>query len=340
MKQAGILLLSSFITFFFLSFYPLHPSGYIEIPYGYTAEQVGKELYKKRWLNLLLLWKIFVKIQQKERNIQAGIYEYPAGKNVWELVGYLQKPESRTLREITFPEGITAEEMASLLESYHFTRKGDFLAEVQNPKKYADILPWLSSPEVITLEGYLFPDTYTFSPMMPAESLVRTMLIRFKEILPDNAEVLAEARQLTLHQCIIIASLVERETLWDSEKPLVASVIYNRWKIGMKLQIDATISYALRKWKPLTKQDLLVDHPYNTYLYKGFPPGPIGNPGKISIYSAFSFPKTPYLYFALWENGYHRFSKTYEEHRRWQRESPAIRKWYGQGDESPGESPE
>ncbi len=330
MKHGIIFFFCSLLSAALFSLFPLQPSGFLEIPYGLTGRKIGGLLYRMRWLNFPLAWEISLKILQKEKGVQSGIYELPVGMSVWELTKYLNKPESRLLIEVTFPEGIIAEEIAKILEEHHLTRAEDFLAEVSRPEKYYDLLPWAKDSPLPTLEGFLFPDTYTFSPMMPPESIIRTFLRRFLQVLPEDAEQQAKNLERTIPELLTIASLIERETLWDSEKPLVSSVIHNRLRKGMHLQIDATVSYALKKWKALTREDLQATHPYNTYINLGLPPGAIGNPGKASIDAAFHPANTSYLYFTLWEHGYHRFSSTYEEHLRWRALSPALRQWYGQ----------
>jgi UPF0755 protein len=175
------------------------------------------------------------------------------------------------------------------------------------------------------LEGYLYPGEYSLEPHIDLESTIEVFLANFRAHM-QSEELLAgiSAQQLTFHEALTLASIIERETRADEEKATIASVFYNRLAEGMRLQTDPTVQYALgfdeieqTWWKTqLTEADMQVDSPYNTYLYAGLPPGPISNPSLASL-EAVAFPaQTPYFYFRAKcdGSGTHAFSVTYEEH--------------------------
>lgn len=171
-------------------------------------------------------------------------------------------------------------------------------------------------------QGYMFPDTYLIPKDASISAIIRIFLDNFNAKMDENIKTRARQKGLSLDELIIIASLVEREAKLESDRPLVASVVLNRLKLGMKLDIDATIQYALgyqpaeKKWwkKNLTSQDLEIDSPYNTYKNAGLPPKPIANPGLASIKAVVETPETDYLYYVSEPSGKTHFASTLEEH--------------------------
>jgi UPF0755 protein len=165
-------------------------------------------------------------------------------------------------------------------------------------------------------EGYLFPDTYEVPKEYGAENMVKVMLSNFNQIAIKNKFAdKAEKIGFSMEEIIILASIIEKESKFTEERRQVSSVFHNRLKKDMKLQSCASIQYILKEPKEkLDESDLKIDSPYNTYLYKGLPPGPISNPGLDSIMAALEPVEEDYLYFVLGENGRHIFSKTYQEH--------------------------
>jgi len=168
-----------------------------------------------------------------------------------------------------------------------------------------------------SLEGYLFPDTYKLFWKMEPEKVIEMMVQELREVLDDTLLSQFRSSNLNLYEVIILASLVESEAKIDKERTLISAVYHNRLKIGMPLQCDPTVIYALGGLERLlTLKDLEFDSPYNTYKYAGLPPGPINNPGKASILSAFFPANVKYLYFVAKGDGSHIFSVDLEEHNR------------------------
>jgi len=203
--------------------------------------------------------------------------------------------------------------MAKLYEARGFGRASDFVVATRRVERIADL-----DPEARDLEGYLFPETYSLGRNEPAARLVDSMLDRFLMIFGDDLRQRAAAEGLTVRQAVTLASLVEKETAQPGERPIVAAVYRNRMRIGMPMQADPTIVYALEKAHRydgnIRKDDLAMDSPYNTYKYPGLPPGPIASPGKAALEAAVMPADVPYLYFVSRNDGSHAFAETFAEH--------------------------
>jgi UPF0755 protein len=219
------------------------------------------------------------------------------------------------LRSITFAEGLTIRQMAQVYERAGFGPAADFINAARNPGPIRDI-----DAQAPDLEGYLFPSTYALPRRATADQLVQRMVTAFRDALTAETVDAAARRGLTVRALVTLASLVEKETAKAGERPVVAAVYSNRLKIGMGMQCDPTVIYALeregRYTGNLTREDLRFDSPYNTYRYAGLPPGPIASPGKASLEAAAAPADVPYLYFVSRNDGSHVFSTTLDEHNR------------------------
>jgi UPF0755 protein len=205
--------------------------------------------------------------------------------------------------------------MAALFEERGFGPQADFIRVASSPDAVRELDPLADN-----LEGYLFPDTYALPRRTTAEQLADRMVARFEKALTPEIRQQAAARGLSVRELVTLASLVEKETAKADERPLVAAVYANRLKIGMGLQCDPTVIYALeragRYTGNLTRADLQFDSPYNTYRYAGLPPGPIASPGQASLEAAAQPADVPYLYFVSRNDGSHAFASTLDEHNR------------------------
>ncbi|MBI3664917.1 MAG: endolytic transglycosylase MltG [Acidobacteria bacterium] len=210
---------------------------------------------------------------------------------------------------LTVPEGYSMWEIADAVARTGVISREAFLLEARRGERVADLAPGAK-----TLEGFLFPDTYRLTRRTTAEELVGQMLKRFREV----ARQLPQVPQLL--EAVVLASLVEKETPAAAERPLVASVFRNRLRVGMPLQSDPTVIYALelagRYRGEIFKDDLAIQSPYNTYEHPGLPPGPIANPGRASLQAAISPAETNYFYFVADNKGGHVFSADLERHSR------------------------
>lgn len=268
---------------------------------------------KDKFSNTLFI-KIYNKLNKVNISVNKGEYEIPSDVSLKELLDILSTNKYNTsIKKITIPEGYTIEQIAETLEKNEIVTKHDFMEAC---RKYP--LPsyvQTNSERRERLEGFLFPDTYYFEKNMKAEDIIRIMTSRlndiFKEIEKENNIKISDEDK---DMIITKASIIEREVNIDSEKALVSSVINNRIEKDIKLQIDATVLYALGKHKDkVLYSDLKTQSGYNTYHVKGLPVGPISNPGKSAIEAAI-FPKqTEYLYYITKNNQKHEFFKTYQD---------------------------
>jgi UPF0755 protein len=216
---------------------------------------------------------------------------------------------------LTFREGLTIAEMAQLYAAHGFGTASAFVAAARDPSPIREL-----DPEATDLEGYLFPETYPVARRVDAKTLVRQMVGRFQHILTPDVRAALDASGLSLRQAVTLASIVEKETARADERPVVASVYENRLRIGMALQCDPTVIYALQRAGRydgnLRRADLAFDSRYNTYRYPGLPPGPIASPGRASIEAVLRPADADYLYFVSRNDGSHEFSRNLNEHNR------------------------
>jgi len=276
-----------------------HPK-LIEIPENSNALQIANILKKEniiKSIDWFIFWTNYYKVQNK---LQAGIYEFKGRTPLKKVIEKLVKGQI-SLISITVPEGSTCTEIGKILERKKIVSCEEF-------EKYA---------KTKKLEGYLFPDTYFFPLNVSMETVINMMYANFKQKMKEiyGEEEFLKKKPNEIKKIITIASIIEKEANVDSERPIVASVIYNRLRKNLPLQSCATVEYALGYHKPkLYDKDLKIKSPYNTYIYKGLPPTPICNPGKKSIEAAIYPAKTNYLYFVSKGDGTNYFSSTSKEH--------------------------
>ncbi|MFC1837123.1 endolytic transglycosylase MltG [Thermodesulfobacteriota bacterium] len=247
------------------------------------------------------------------RKLRAGEYRLESGKNPLAIIDILQKGKV-LYRPVTLPEGTAMSEIAVILEAGGWIDRTYFL-ELVNKTEFIKELGINSN----SLEGYLFPDTYYLSRGQQDEKgIIRTMVTNHFQIYERLIEKISDKRQnLTHHEIVTLASIVELETGLSRERPLVASVFLNRIEKGMRLQADPTVRYGFAHAKgPLRESELKKPTPYNTYIIRGLPPGPITNPGEAAIQAVISPARTDYLYFVSKNDGSHHFSRNLQEHNR------------------------
>jgi len=302
------------------------PDGvFVDVPHGSSSRSVARLLERNGVIRNAIAFEIYARRHTK-RTLQAGEYHFDhpvSGKDVfWSIANgnVYQRP-------FTVREGETMFDIARDLESGKFMNAEEFLAAAKNPELVHDL-----APQAKTLEGFLFPATYNLPRRPAATELVAQMTQQFREhwsqiqsaqadagkLDPPVSDPTGQAHGHPLISTVTLASLVERETPKPEERLLVAGVFQNRLKKGMLLQCDPTVIYALeqdgRYNGSLTSKDLHTDSPYNTYMHGGLPPGPIGNPGEISLRAALAPANTDYLYFVANTQGGHFFSATLAEH--------------------------
>lgn len=288
---------------------------------GETADGVARRLEERGLISNHVLLTRFLRYRGMDRGIEAGRYQLSGTMNLRELATALQSAEIDVDR-LTVPEGWRTGQIADALEGSGgpISAEGFLEATSARPGGYSFSS---SLPPDGGLEGFLFPDTYQLDDSMTAVDLVGAMLNNFENRVTQDLRSGFEAQELTLYEAVTLASIVEREAAVAEERPRIASVFLNRLALGMPLEADPTVQYALGRqpdgdwWKsPLTAVDLELDSPFNTYRYKGLPPTPITNPGLASLEAVAQPEETLFLYFraACDGSGRHQFAVTYEEH--------------------------
>lgn len=282
-----------------------------DVPAGSNSRAIAKQLIKEKLIRSERAFRLAVRYRGTGKNLRAGTYALRRNMTLWDLLNEFEKGQV-TLVRWTVPEGLTTSAIAELWEMSGFGTAEAFRRASESP----DLLKRYGLTEK-TVEGYLFPNTYKFAKGTTTEKVVEMMLDEFKQQWTEKFDAEAQNLGRTRHEIVTLASVIEKEAQSKPERPRISSVFHNRLTRKWKLQADPTVLYALgNPERPLTRTDLQVDSPYNTYKYKGLPPGPIANPGIDSIVAALRPEKTEYFYFVAIGDGKHHFSKTLSEHNR------------------------
>jgi UPF0755 protein len=314
------LVLIVFLGWFAISLYqPFKGDGStpvrVRVPSGLTARQIGDLLADRGVVSSGFFFALHARLDGKRDQLKAGAYTFRKDMKFSDAEAILVKgpPPIRTVK-LVLPEGNTERDFATAVDKSGKVR-GRYMSAVRrarfSPRRYG-------APAGSRLEGFLFPDTYELRKgrQATAQNLVDQQLATFRRNIRTVSMRRARAANLTPYDVLIIASMIEREAAIARDRPLIASVIYNRLKQSIPLGIDATIRYADNNWtRPLRVSELQRPGPYNTRLTQGLPPTPIGNPGLASIRAAANPARTRYLYFVVKPggNGAHAFSSTYRQ---------------------------
>jgi len=284
---------------------------FVEIPTGDGSRAIARRLADAGVVPDSWTFRAAVRWLGRGQALQAGEYRFADAASPLDVVERLARGDVYTIG-ITFPEGLTIDEMAAVFESRGLGTAQAFRDAARDVSAIAAL-----DPAARDLEGYLFPETYPVSRHEDAAALVGTMVERFKSVYAELTAAGAPT-DLTTRQVVTLASLVEKETARAEERPIVASVYRNRMAIGMGMQADPTVIYALRKRGKydgnIRRVDLTIDSPYNTYRYRGLPPGPIAAPGRAALEAALAPSGAKYLYFVSRNDGSHVFAETLREH--------------------------
>ncbi len=300
-------LLALSVWFYFLDGFPAE-TKIVEIPQGLGLSAIAEKLEGEGVVRKAEVLFFSAFLSGTHRKLKHGEYVFSAGEAPYTVHRKLRRGEV-SLKRVTFPEGITLVQMAGILDASQIVSREEFLAVAKNSEYSTKKL----GVDVSSLEGFLFPDTYFFARDCSAEKVIETMLDRFREV---YATLGIASPQPDIKEIVTIASLIEKETAFSPERPLVSAVIRNRLRKGMKLEFDPTVIYALgEKFDGnIRKKDLSFPSPYNTYVVSGLPPGPIAAPGLDSIRAALEPAGVDYLYFVANGGGRHFFSTTYRDH--------------------------
>jgi UPF0755 protein len=278
---------------------------------GSSFHEVANTLHRAGLVDNVTVFDLYARYKHLDRNVQAGAYELSRNLNMIQILQALQTAIPEEIF-ITIPEGYTIKKTATLLDQGGVIKGADYTAQAVTGAFNYDFLKGM--PAGTSLEGFLFPDTYLIPRKGTAKQLITLQLDNFKKNWNDTRTGQASQRRLTPQQVVTIASMIEREALYDQDRPLVASVIYNRLQAGWALDIDATVLYAKGVWQStVTIDDRKIDSPYNTYLHTGLPPGPIANPGIKAIDAALQPAQTGYFFYLSDKQGHNHYAKTNEE---------------------------
>ncbi|MGG2055760.1 endolytic transglycosylase MltG [Lysinibacillus pakistanensis] len=297
----------------------------VEVPIGSSLSSISTLLEKKGVIKDARVFKYYAKFKN-ESQFQAGNYDLTKAMTLDELIESLKtgKVYRKPVFTMTIPEGLTLEQIGNIVEKKTPYTQKEFMDLVTSDAFVQKMMA--NYPELVTdavladnirydLEGYLFPATYSYFEEKPSlESIVEEMIGAMDKVVKNYSDLLAE-KQMSVHQLVTFASLLEEEATAQTDRETIASVFYNRLDQGMPLQTDPTVLYALGSHKNrVLYEDLEVENAYNTYKNKGLPPGPIAGAGKSSIEAALNPSSTDYLYFLADKEGVNHFSKTYDEH--------------------------
>ena len=295
---------------------------FVDIPSGTGSRAIGRALADAGVVRDEQTFRMAVYLTGTARALKAGEYRFVGPASPKDVARKLASG-AVFLRPVTFPEGLTVKEMARTFESRGLGTAQAFVQAASDPAPVRAL-----DPAARDLEGYLFPETYNLPRRAQAATLIGLMAARFLAVFDEPLRQEAQRQGKSVREVVTLASLVEKETARPEERPLVAAVYLNRLRIGMGLQCDPTVIYALERAGKytgnLTRESLRFDSPYNTYRYAGLPPGPIAAPGKASIEAVLRPAAVDYLYFVSRNDGSHVFATTLAEHNRnvkeWQKD--------------------
>ena len=283
----------------------------VDIPDGMPLRQLAARLERERLIRSQTAFMLLGKLLGADRHIQAGEYAVHAGMRPRAMLADFMSGHV-VLHPVTIPEGYTVVELAQV-----FAQQG--VADPEALINLARDREFIRSLDIdaASLEGYLFPNTYKFARRTKAREVLKEMVQGLRNVLTPDLQQRAQDIHMTLHQVLTLASVIEKETGAEQEREMISSVFHNRLRRGIPLQSDPTVIYGLDYFDGnIRKKDLDSKSPYNTYRYRGLPPGPIANPGLGSIRAALYPAPTRHLYFVSRNDGTHEFSSTLAEHNR------------------------
>ncbi len=306
-----ILIVSYFTVLNYVQTTPSVPEDtVVEIPKGSGLSSISEKLMHSGVIANDKLFILYVMKEGWQDDLKAGEYKFEKDATMAQVVSKIVQGDVE-LDRVTIPEGLTVKEIAKLLHQKGVVSESEFIAETQNKELRKKLL----GPGVNSFEGYLFPETYSYSRSLNSKELITLMVERFKAVY----EPLSDQRRrinLTDTEILTLASIIEKETGAGFERPIISGVFHNRLRIGMKLDSDPTVIYGMGENYNgnLRRRDLRQYTEYNTYVIKGLPPGPIANPGKDSILAVLNPADVKYLYFVSKGDGTHYFSNSLREH--------------------------
>ena len=288
---------------------PKPPSHIVLIPEGSTFQQVAALLKNEQLIRSRSAFVLLGKTRDIDRKIRPGEYELDAGMSPQDILTKLLAGRV-VLHPVTIPEGYSLTQIAEVLAAQQVTDTKEFTKLVRD-RTFISTL----GIEADSLEGYLFPETYSFAKGTKAREVIKAMVDGLHRVWGAELQEQAARMKMSLHQVLTLASVIEKETGAKDERELIAAVFHNRLRKKIPLQSDPTVIYGLPAFDGnIHKRDLSVMSPYNTYRVQGLPPGPIASPGAHSLRAALFPAQASYLYFVSRNDGTHQFSSTLAEH--------------------------
>jgi len=293
----------------------------VDVPPRSNLPEIARLLQEKGVIRNHYAFQLMARVLGESTNLKAGEYELSPHLSLIEIIDKLARGDAVS-HWVTIPEGYTLEQIARTLAKQRMAEERRFLKLARAGADVFDGPEWLPRG---SLEGYLFPDTYRIKAGASEKAILRAMLATFEEKVVKELSHDLRQSPFSLEQVVILASLIEREARVPEDRPLISAVLHNRLKDGMRLQVDATVLYAMGRHKSkVTYDDLKTPSRYNTYRHAGLPPGPICNPGLSAIEAALRPAKKEYLFYVARPDGSHIFSRTYAEHQKATRVARAL----------------
>lgn len=309
-----------YYTFYTPNYYPGTSPKKFEIRNGESLNEISDSLRSEGIIPSAFYFTVGAFIYGAEKNIRAGRYYIPNGLSYLGLVEFLLHTKADYAEIVTIPDGSTVAYIAAKVKYDLLIDSASFVQKTHN-KNFIDSI----GLHVSSLEGYLFPGRYNIYQKSSPSEIIGIFYNHFKKFMSDSLRRRALSLGYPVHKILTLASIVEGETNKNEEMPVIASVYFNRLKKGIRLEADPTVQYLQPNgWKRLRYKDLKIKSPYNTYIFKGLPPGPINNPGKEAILAVLYPADTDYLYFVADGKGGHKFSRSYSQHLKFVNQ---YRKW-------------
>jgi UPF0755 protein len=319
MKRTILIIVGCFVALVLLFFYEVlwapntfEGDRWVTVSKGETFRQVMDSLEQSGIIRSRLLFKIAGYLQGSTTKMQIGKYRFKSGMSNRAILADIRYGISIEMVSVTIPEGLRASRQAKIFAKGLGIDSIRFMELLQDTALIHQL-----NVDAASLEGYLMPKTYKFYWQTDEAEIVRTLVGEFWNEFTDSMKIDARRRGRSINEILTLASIIENETSIDSERAMIAGVYYNRLKKGMRLQADPTIQYVIEGGpRRLRYSDLYLESAYNTYRRAGLPPGPVSNPSRASIIAALYPAKHKYLFFVATGQGGHRFSRTFDEHKR------------------------
>jgi UPF0755 protein len=283
----------------------------LTVPAGQPLAATAEMLQHRQLISSAFKFRMLARLEGYDRRLKAGEYILSSSMSPREILERMAKGLVR-LHRLTVPEGFTISQIAVQVEKAELAPAADIVQRAKDPA-YARA-QGIDAP---SLEGYLFPETYFFPRTVTPDGIIAAMLHAFRSAFPPEWERRAAELGFTVHEAVTLASIIEKETGDPSERSLISSVFHNRLKRGMRLETDPTVIYGIANFDGnLTRKHLETPTPFNTYIIRGLPPGPIASPGKEALKAALYPAQTDYIFFVSKNNGTHHFSTSLADHHR------------------------